>query len=108
MSASVARSAPWNLHNCECPGLQDEKGPGAVAPGPSAFGVPRAAGARSFDHFDDAVAAIDQHRTVVDDGVAVAGLHPVIVRHVVISDAGARQDRADGDASIVIVGANPA
>src|SRR4051812_42055013 len=78
-----------------------KKTPGAGRRGSLLHRAERATGACQsirylVDHFDDAVAAVHQHRALVDDGVAGAA-RIVLGGDVVIGHAGARQDGADAD-----------
>jgi hypothetical protein len=54
--------------------------------------------------FDDAVGSrVDQNRAVVHHRVAIIA-HAIFRRHVVIADAGLRQDRADPDVLAISIG----
>ena len=60
------------------------------------------------DDLDDAPRAeLDQHRTVVDDGVAISRRCAVFRRHVIVGHAALRQHDADAKILVVAIGRPP-
>ena len=61
-----------------------------------------------FDNLDDAPRArLDQHRTIVDDGVAISWRSAVFRRNVVVGYAAFRQHDADAKVIVIAIGRPP-
>jgi len=57
----------------------------------------------SINDLDDPVrGGVDQHRTIVDDRIAILG-HAILARHFVISDAARGQVLADANFAFVAI-----